>query len=296
MSAPPDLPPPLPAQRRDLASRAGRVALWTAGDGPPVLLVHSVNAAATAFEVRPIAERLAADHRVTALELPGFGASERGDRRYDIPLYVAAVEDAIDAVAAEADGPIDLLALSLPSEFAARAVLTRPARVRTLAMVTPTGLDRRSRDRRGPIGTAREVPGLHRMLSVGAWSQRLFDGLTSRASIAYFLRRTFGGPAVPSDLVEHCWRSARQPGARFAPLAFLCGRLFGADVRTVYERLELPVWVPHATRGDFRDFSGADWTASRPNWSLQAFETGALPHFEQPQAFDASYRAFLGRA
>lgn len=296
MSAHPDLPPPLPATRRDLASRAGRVALWSAGEGPPVLLVHSVNAAASAYEVRPIFERLAADHRVVAVELPGFGASERGDRRYDIPLYVAAVEDAIDAVSQDAGGtPIDLLALSLPSEYAARAALSRAPRVRTLAMVTPTGLDRRSRDRRGPPGSGREVPGLHRALSVPLWSQRLFDGLTRRASVAYFLRRTFGSPAVPPDLIEHCWRSARQPGARFAPLAFLCGRLFGADVRTLYERLELPVWVPHATRGDFKDFSGADWTASRGNWRLQPFEAGALPHFEQPQAFDASYRAFLGR-
>jgi hypothetical protein len=50
---------------------------------------------------------------------------------------------------------------------------------------------------------------------------------------------------------------------------------------------------PHGTRGDFRDFSGADWTASRPNWRLQPFESGALPHFEHPDAFEAAYRAFV---
>ncbi|MFM1991386.1 MAG: hypothetical protein RJA99_4343 [Pseudomonadota bacterium] len=292
MSIPP-LPPPFPATRRDLDGRAGRTVLWSAGEGRPVLLVHSVNAAASACEVRPIVERLAVDHRVVAIDLPGFGGAQRGDRRYDIALYVAAVEDAIDAVAAEAGGPVDLLALSLSSEFAARAALSRSARVRSLAMVTPTGLDRRSGDRRAAPGTGREVPGVHRVLSVPLWSQRLFDALTSRRSVAYFLRRTFGSPAVPPELIDDCWTSARQPGARFAPLAFLCGRLFGADVRAVYERLELPVWVPHATRGDFTDFSGADWTAARANWRLQPFEAGALPHFEHPAAFDASYRGFL---
>lgn len=291
-SAPP-LPPPFPATRRDLDGRAGRIALWSTGEGRTALLVHSVNAAASAYEVRPIVERLSVDHRVVAMDLPGYGGSQRGDRRYDIALFGAAVEDAIDAVAAEAGGPIDLLAVSLSSEFAARAALSRPARVRTLAMVTPTGLDRRSRDRRAPSGTGREVPGVHAVLSAPLWSQRLFDALTSRRSVAYFLRRTFGASAVPADLVDYCWTSARQPGARFAPLAFLCGRLFGADVRDVYERLELPVWVPHATRGDFTDFSGADWTAARANWRLQPFEAGALPHFEHPAAFDASYRSFL---
>jgi pimeloyl-ACP methyl ester carboxylesterase len=279
--------------RGDLEGRAGRIALWSAGAGRQLLLVHSVNAAASAYEIRPIFERMAIDHRVTAMELPGYGGSQRGDRRYDIALFVASIEAAIDALAEQAGSAIDLLALSLSAEFAARAALTRPSRVRTLTLVTPTGLDRRSERRRAPPGTDREVPGLYRALSARAWSQALFDALTSRRSIAYFLRRTFGSPEVPPELIDYCWTSARQPGARFAPLAFLCGRLFAADVRDLYERLELPVWVPHATRGDFRDLSGADWTAARANWRLQPFEAGALPHFEHPAAFAASYRDFL---
>jgi hypothetical protein len=44
----------------------------------------------------------------------------------------------------------------------------------------------------------------------------------------------------------------------------------------------MPVWVPHGTRGDFKDFSGADWTASRRELAAAAFEAGALPHFEHP--------------
>jgi pimeloyl-ACP methyl ester carboxylesterase len=294
MRAPPPLPDPLSAERLDLDGRAGRIALWRAGRGAPVLLVHSINAAASAFEIRPAFEAIVPSRRAFAPDLPGFGASDRSDRRYDVALYVAAIDDALDAIAEECgDVPVDVLALSLSAEFAARAATRRPGRVRTLTLVTPTGLDRRSASLRAPAGTDREVPGVHRVLSQRLWSQALFDGLTSRASVRYFLQRTWGAKSIDEGLFEYSWTTARQPGARFAPLAFLSGRLFSKDVRDVYERLAMPVWVPHGTRGDFKDFSGADWTAARANWRLQPFESGALPHFEHPEAFGASFRAFL---
>jgi pimeloyl-ACP methyl ester carboxylesterase len=295
MTSPPALPPPLSgAVRRDLSTRAGRIALWSAGDGPPMLLVHSINASASAYEVRPVFERMHHTHRVYAPDLPGFGASERGDRHYDIAMYVAAIEASLDAIAADCgDVAVDVLALSLSSEFAARVAAARPERVRTLAMVTPTGLDRRSASLRAPPGTDREFPGVYRIVSFRLWSQRLFDALVSRRSVRYFLGRTWGSKAIDEGLFEYCLATAHQPEARFAALAFLSARLFSKDIRDVYERLVLPVWVPHGTRGDFRDFSGADWTASRPNWRLQPFESGALPHFEHPDAFEAAYRAFV---
>jgi pimeloyl-ACP methyl ester carboxylesterase len=294
----PPLPPPLPARQRLLNGRAGPMALWCAGQGAPVLLVHSINAAASAFEIRPAFEAVLPGRRAYAPDLPGFGASDRSDRRYDIALYVAAIDDALDAIAEECgdDVPVDVLALSLSSEFVARAAVRRPGRVRTLTLVTPTGLDRRSATLRAAPGTSRELPGLHRVLSQRLWSQALFDALTSRASVRYFLQRTWGSKAIDEALYEYSWLTARQPGARHAPLAFLSARLFSRDIRDVYERLTGPVWVPHGTRGDFKDFSGADWTASRPNWRLQPFDTGALPHIEQPAAFAAAFKAFIGAA
>jgi pimeloyl-ACP methyl ester carboxylesterase len=288
------LPDPVPGVRRDIDGRAGRVAVFAAGEGPPMLLLHSINAAASAYEVRPVFERMLASHRVFAPDLPGFGASERSDRRYDAALYGVAIDEVLDAIAHEAgDAAVDVLALSLSAEFAARAAVRRPARFRTLAMVTPTGLDRRSDSLRAEPGADREIRGVHRAVSMPLWSQALFDLLVSRPSVRFFLRRTFGSRDIDEGLLDYSWRTAHQPGARHAPLVFLSGRLFSRDIRDVYERLALPVWVPHATRGDFKDFGGALWTRSRANWTVQPWATGALPHVEQPDAFADAYRRFL---
>lgn len=280
------LPPALDGDLQCLRGRAGDLAFYVAGSGAPLLLLHSINAAASAYEVKPVFERMRSARRVFAPDLPGYGFSDRSDRRYDVRLFTDAVHDMLDRIAEEAgDRPVDALAVSLSSEFLARAAAERPERFRTLTLVTPTGFSRASAGRSGAPMSTREVPGLHRALSVGLWSDALYRGLTRPGSIRYFLKRTYGSDRVDEDMVAYDAVTTRQPGARHAPLAFLAGRLFSADVRDVYGRLDMPVWVPHATRGDFRDFSGAEPFASKPNWTFQPFEAGALPHFEHPEAF-----------
>jgi hypothetical protein len=111
----------------------------------------------------------------------------------------------------------------------------------------------------------------------------------------YFLQRTWGSKAIDEGLMAYSYLAAHQPGARFAPLAFLSGRLFSADIRTIYEHLAMPVWLAHGVRGDFQDYSGTDWTRSRANWSIEVFQTGALPHFEQPGPFVSAWRRFVAQ-
>jgi len=295
---PPPLPPAVSGERRAFSGRAGRLSAYVAGPAGarPLLLVHSINAAASAYEVKPIYERLLHERRVVAVDLPGFGFADRAPREYSIRLYTDAVHDALDFVAADGGrGPVDVVALSLSSEFAARATTEAAARVRTLTLVSPTGFAR-STPSEGAPGSSREVPGVLRALRVPLWRRALYDALTSRASIRYFLQRTYGRKEVDLAMVEYDWLTARQPDAENAPLAFLSARLFSRDVRAVYARLTLPVWVPHATRGDFKDYSQADWARARNNWRFEALPTGALPHFETPEAFADKLRAFLGAA
>jgi pimeloyl-ACP methyl ester carboxylesterase len=125
------------------------------------------------------------------------------------------------------------------------------------------------------------------------WGQTLFNLLVSRPSIRFFLRRSWGSDRVDEALVEYAYVTAHQPGARHAPFAFVSGRLFSADIRQVYGQLTLPVWMPHGTRGSHDDFSGADWVRERSNWSVESFDTGAMPHYEHADAFARRYQRFL---
>lgn len=291
------LPHALSGARREHRGRAGRLSYYVAGPdaAPPLLLVHSINAAASAYEVKPVYEALAATRRVYAPDLPGFGFSDRSARDYTIRLYVDAVHDMLDVIAAEhGEAAIDVLAVSLASEFVARAATETPPRFASLALVTPTGFSSAAPLYTGAPESSREVPGMLAIVSVPLWSRALFDALTSKASIRYFLQRTYGSKAVDEAMVEYDYLSTHQPGAHHAPLAFLSACLFARDIRNIYEQLTLPVWVPHATRGDFKNFSGADWARARANWTFEPMPTGAMPHFEQSEAFLSAYQRFLG--
>jgi len=289
------LPPAVDGARQETTRRAGRLSYYLAGEGAPLLLVHSVNAAASAVEMRPLFERMKPHRRVVALDLPGFGFSDRSDRSYDVRLFTDAIHDGAD-VAAEsaAEARVDLVALSLSAEFAARAVRERPERFARLVLINPTGFDRRSDRLRSP-GETREIPGFLKVFLGTGLGAPVFRLLTRKGTIRYFLQRTYGSKNVDEDMVEYDYLTSHQPGAERAPYAFLSGRLFSKDIRLVYESLTLPVFVPHGTKGDFKDFSGADWARARNNWTFEAFDTGALVHCEAPEAFFTSLDDFFER-
>lgn len=288
------LPEVIPGARRSTSRRAGPLSYYVEGHGPPLLLLHSINAAASAYEMKPIFERMRSRYRVYAPDLPGFGFSDRSERDYSVELYVHAVLDMLELVSEETAAPAaSVVALSLTAEFAARATLLTPHPPSGLALIQPTGFDRRGPGLVGDAGTTREIAPLARFLELRALSRPLYQLLVRQRSIRYFLARTNGRPEVDPGLVEYAHLTSHQPGAEHAPLAFLSGRLFSADIRSVYERLALPVWVAHGTHGDFRDFSGVGGLHEHPRWRFLSFDTGAMPHFEQPDRFLEALQVFL---
>ncbi|MBL9024824.1 MAG: alpha/beta fold hydrolase [Myxococcales bacterium] len=298
----PALPLPVPGEMRDVGDdTSGRLAMYEANVGAaslgPMLLVHSVNAAASAYEVRPLFEHYAATGRPTyALDLPGYGHSDRAARPYTPRLMTDAVHLAIRAIQMRhGEQAVHVLAVSLGSEFAARACSEDPAAFRSLAVVSPTGLDSR-RGRPGPSGSTREVPGLYRFLTFGLWDDALFRSLTKPRVIRYFLERTWGSKDIDEGLWSYDVVTTQQPGAKHAPLNFVSGKLFSADALAVYQELVLPVWASHGVRGDFVRYDALDSLLARPNWTRDVFQTGALPHFERRAEFIAAYDRFLTRS
>ena len=294
---PPALPLAFAAERRDLATPSGSLSLYRAGPDdagggadsspslPPLLLLHSVNASASAAEVAPLLAHYRQHRVVYALELPGFGFSDRSDRPYTVRLMTDALQLALRAIQAESGGvAADVVAVSLACEFAARASCETPQLIRRLAMVSPTGFSGKKR-RYGQAGAGIGPPWLLRLLRWPRWSEGVFRTLTLPAVIRYFLVRTWGSDAIDEALWRYAILTTRQPGARFAPLYFVSAQMFSADINTLYEAMTGPVWVSMATRGDFTDYQGRTTVVGRSSWQFHAIEGGALPYFEDLPAF-----------
>ncbi|MBK1640842.1 alpha/beta hydrolase [Chromatium okenii] len=281
------LPAALAADRHDFASAsAGRIHYYadTAASGRPLVLIHSINAAPSAIEMKPLFEQYRGQRPVYALDLPGFGHSERRDCRYSPELFANVIAEFLGQVVKV---PADLAAFSLGCEFAARATLAQPTLVTSLIMLSPTGFNVRGL----PTGKAAERA--YQFLSIPGLNDGLFALLTSRASIKFFYNQAFVND-IPPELVDYAHATTHQPGAKYAPLYFLSGQLFTPQAGvTLYSKVTQPVLVlydkdPNIDFHELPDFLGrhANWRAQRiaptsgmPQWDRPAETTAAMSSF-----------------
>ncbi|MBN1488228.1 MAG: alpha/beta fold hydrolase, partial [Anaerolineae bacterium] len=204
--------------------------------GRPLLLVHSINAAASAYELHPLFRHYRKLRPVYALDLPGFGYSERSQREYTPQLYT----EAILAMLEEIGEPADVVALSLGCEFCARAALAQPQAINSLTCISPSGMSYRPGRTSQDVSRSGASDKLYRAFTFPLWSQALFDLIATRRSIEFFLKQSFAGP-VDQGLMDYAYITAHQVGAKQAPLTFVSGKLFTPDILDkVYMRLPMP--------------------------------------------------------
>lgn len=292
-----DLPPPVSGQRHEFESKVGRLTYYSASTGsevgdPPLLLIHSINAAGSAYEVKPLYEHYRATRTVYALELPGFGHSERGNRAYTVRMMTDAIHAVVEQIQnSHGRAPIDALAVSLSCEFLSRAISETPLAFRSAALVSPTGFTIKPRP--PSVDGTRGKPWLRAIFTQPLWTDGLWKLLSSQRSIRFFLAKTWGSKNYDEGLAKYDYLTTHQPGAQHAPYYFVSGFLFSSDIQQVYLSLTLPVWMTHGVRGDFTDYTQKKRVAGRANWRIDVMETGAMPHFELRDAFIAGYDDFL---
>ena len=119
-----------PVEGRMLHSRSSSTA---GGEGMPFVLIHGL--VISSLYMIPLAECIAAEHEVHALDLPGFG---RSDRPAEV-LCVARLADSVLAWMVQMEiARCHLVGNSLGCEVAAHIAVEAPERVATLTLIGPT--------------------------------------------------------------------------------------------------------------------------------------------------------------
>lgn len=268
--------------------RGHRVAYTRRGSGPPVLLVHSIHAAAFAYEWRFNVDALAEHHTVYAIDLLGFGLSDRPAIRYSARLYLALLADFASQVIA---APAVLVASSLSAAYAIVLGARDPGRFPALVLIAPTGLVRLHQSSSTAGDLARYT------VDSPVLGTAVFNAMVSRRSIRAWLERLYVDDAlVTDDVVEALYTTSHQPGAKYAPSAFVSSHL-NLDVRRALRRLLQPVllvWGEQATETPVEDVRG--FRALRPDMDIAILDpAGDLPHDERPDEFNEIVNTFLAR-
>ena len=188
------------------------------GDGPPLVMVHGV--ASRAADAAPLYRALSRTHRIYALDLLGYGQSDRPrDSDYSVRTQAAIVRGFMDAVGI---AQADLIGVSMGGWIALTVAAEQPQRVRRLVLVSSAGV------------------GFETTLHASSFSPRNLDEL--RASIALQTDRRV--PAfILRDLLrrsrEKAWVVRRSMSSMLARRDLLDGRL---------QRVRMPVLLVWGTR------------------------------------------------
>ena len=175
-------------------------------DDPPVVMLHGLGA--TAASLLPLQWELAADHRVNAPDLPGFGDSAKPRARYDAAFFVRWLTGYLDAL--EIDRCV-LVGNSLGGRIALEAGLSIPDRVRGLVLLCPSPAFRRVREF---VPLVRLVPSEIAFTPTKVPHPIVVEIIKSMLSVPERLPQVWYDAAA--DEFRKVWR---EPGARRAFLA-----------------------------------------------------------------------------
>jgi pimeloyl-ACP methyl ester carboxylesterase len=218
----------------------GQVFYRHAGDERafPVVFLHGVGAGARSFMWRRNFEPLSREFRVYAVDLLGFGYSDKpANAPYSADLYVKLIADFLRGVVGR---PAALVAHSLSAAFAVRVADEHPDLVESLALVSPTGAGDFS-PRPGMTGAA-----FYGLLHSPVLGPSFYNAMTSERSVRDYARQQlfYEERFATPRLVAHYYAVSHLPGAQYAMTAFVSGFL-NTDIRAPFSRLAQPatlVW------------------------------------------------------
>lgn len=213
----------------------------TVGEGEPVLLLPAFSTVSNRAELKDLAAGLAPHFQVTALDWPGFGESDRLPLDYGPALYTQFLQDFVAAIF---ETPIAIAAAGHAAGYAL-TLANQTGNCRKLVLVAPTW--------RGPLAVM-GVPTAMRsdvkeLVRTPLLGQALYSLNTQPGFLKWMYRRHVfvDEQRLTPDYIQQRHASTQQPGARYAPAAFVTGGLDPVPSREAFlqglESLACPVMV-----------------------------------------------------
>jgi pimeloyl-ACP methyl ester carboxylesterase len=256
------------------------------GSGPALVFVHGLSGSWPNWLEQMAV--FAPDHRVIALDLPGFGHSPGEAGEVSMHGYAQLLDELLVQLGVER---ASLVGNSMGGLIAAEMAAAFPARVERLVLVSPAGIST-YRNRL----TATAMPAVRRLQQglalAAAWTASHADGLATRPrSRELVLKGIVAHPSrLPGPLAAEQLRGAGTDGFLSALEAIL-----EFDLRPRLPLVGCPTLVVWGTRDRLitvRD--AARFAEAIPGARKVIYEdTGHMAMLEQPAAFNALLRDFL---
>jgi pimeloyl-ACP methyl ester carboxylesterase len=247
-------------------------------DAPPLVLLHTPEIGASAYEMQQIIEPLAQTYQVYAPDLLGFGLSDRPSIEYSATMYTELCQDFLRDVVKQ---PATLFASELSCNYAVSVASSTPELCASLVLISPLALH----------GDIQQQSSLREYAEQPVIKALLYPLLTTR--LAFLLTHR-----EQADFAQF-YATTHQLGAEHAAMALVAGKL-NEDTARQFETLCQPVlliWGTHALENQRYITSLHDTTQNRQARTVELIQgAGLFVHQEQPESVIAALRRWQTEA
>lgn len=259
----------------------GRVYYKKCGSGKPVILLHSLTIGASHGEFSKNVEVLSQKHTVYAIDLPGFGYSDKPKITYTAFTYAAFINDFITQVVGKASM---VIASNGSGMFATIAAKLFSENITRLTLISPNGIsDEMAENSNFYYRTLLELP-LH--------GTTVYNYLASRKIIKQFLLTDgFYAPEnVNKTAIDTFYYPAHGTNSdvRYAYASFAT-KYMNMDIKGYFENLTMPICIIWGEEHTSNPIENMDILKQlQPTGEFYIFEeTKMFPHYENADEFNS---------
>jgi len=264
----------------------------TLGKGQSVLLLPAFSTVSTRSEMRGLAELLAQQFHVVAVDWPGFGQSSRPPLDYQPALYQHFLQDFVKTIF---NTPPVAVAAGHAAGYVMQLAQKQPSVWSQVVLVAPTW--------RGPLPTMMGQQGWFGMVREMVRSPILGQALYKLNTTPSFLRFMYqshvyaDSAKLTPSFIQQKWEITQQPGARFATAAFVTGALDPlqnqADFLAWFQPLPVPVLVAIGEQTPPKSRAEMEALAALPGVQMRLLPGSLGLHEEYPAELAEAVLSFL---
>lgn len=286
-------------EQRSIMTSLGKMVYYTATSSPwqngtatdeqeTLVFLHGFGGGSSAYEWSKVYPAFAAEYRILAPDLIGWGMSEHPARNYMIDDYLTTIREFLQQTCT---GTVRVIASSLTAAFTIRVAIAHPDLFRSLILVTPAGLSDFGQDySRSIFAQVVSVPMIDRLL--------YSTGIATSAGIRNFLeQRQFAqSDRIYEEIIEAYLESAQQPNAEYAALSFVRGDLC-FDLSLYIQQLTTPTGIIWGQKSQFTGPEIGRRLAQKNPQAIRVFQplenVGLTPQLEVPAVTIGLIRRFF---
>lgn len=287
-------------EQRSVMTSLGRMVYYTNAGEPwyqakqnssdleTLVFLHGFGGGSSAYEWSKVYPAFAAEYRIVAPDLIGWGRSEHPARNYRIEDYLTAITEFLEQTCS---GAVTTIASSLTAAFTIRIAIARPELFKSLILTTAAGLS--------DFGENYSRSFFAQLISVPILDRFIYStGVATSNGIRSFLeQRQFARPnRIYQEIVDAYLESASQPNAEYAALSFVRGDLC-FDLSLYIPQLTTPTAIIWGRKSQFTGPEIGRRLADINPQAIRVFElledVGLTPQLELPGVTIGLIRQYL---